>query len=337
MSHRPSSLTVDLSIVVPTYNPQERIFSRVLTAIGSLLARDPHAECLIVDNRSDPPVIDQPYVQAFLQAHPSARVAREQQAGLTFARLTGIRATTAGAIVMFDDDNVPSPEYLETARACLNDYPWVGVWGAGNIDVEFLDPVPAWLQPRARLNHNQRSTSHVKYGCVPASWQEFYPIGMGLVVRRDVAERYRHAVESGVLTATDRQGRLMSSGGDTQIVWEALKMGLAAGVHPQMQVMHLIPGHRATVKYMKRVAFGCGVSYLPALMQSFPEQQRARHTGAPGGRFKRLVKPTTWSARLRHLPVEVGNAMGLMCGRLRVAGHNEQHWMFRLARRFGLT
>ena len=167
----PSPLTI--SIVIPSYNPQERILARVLSAVGVLMTRDQGGiECVIVDNRSSPPVADLPCVRAFLSANSCARVVREETQGLTYARLAGIRATSGDVVVVFDDDNVPAPSFVNVVRTCIEKYPSVGVWGPGVIDVELLDPVPAGMDRRLRELFAQRNTRFVEYrmcSCVMAA------------------------------------------------------------------------------------------------------------------------------------------------------------------------
>lgn len=332
---------MDASIVVPTYNPQERILSRVLAAIEALDTTGLAVEYVIVDNRSAAPVAEMPCVRRFLQARPTARVIREEQQGLTFARLAGIRATSGDAIIVFDDDNVPSPEYLQTAVRSMRELKDVAVWGPGTIEVEMLDPVPGHLHKLVRDIHNERRDKFVRYGCIPAVWQPFYPIGMGQVIRRDVAERYRQSVESGTLSATDRQGGSLASGGDIQIVWQAINMGHAAGTNPALKVIHLIPETRAQLSYLKRLVFGCGMSYYPALAQSFPgainkvQVQPAQSRDARD--LMQLVAKRLLRGRVRFLGIDFANALGLMCGRRAVEGHGPDDWAFRLARMMGLT
>jgi hypothetical protein len=335
-------LEADVSVVIPTYNPQERIFSRVLDAVAALdVPSGARVEYVIVDNRSERPVEQMPCVASFLRTLPTARVVVEQNQGLTFARLAGIRATSGHVMVVFDDDNVPSRGYLRTVLRCARELPWVAVWGAGNIDVELLDPVPGWLRERAKQAHNQRSCHSVQYGCVAGSWQPYYPIGMGQVVRRDVAVRYEAAVEAGELSATDRKAGSFASAGDVQIVWQAIKMGMAAGVHPDLQVTHLIPGSRATSRYMQRLAFGCGISYHPAMVQSFPDASGGRQPVSSAWRdavgLARFAARHVVRGRVRLLPIDFANLLGLLCGRVMVEGSGTGHWSFKLARRLGLT
>jgi hypothetical protein len=330
-----------VSIVIPTYNPERRILARTLSAVRSLeVPEGVEVDYVIVDNNSDPPIGQMSCVREFV-ASSVARLVQEPAQGLTFARLAGIRATSGSVVVVFDDDNVPGRDYLQVVVRCMKALPWVGVWGPGRIDVELLDPVPASLQPRARTIHNERRHRFVSYGSVPASWQEYYPIGMGQVIRREVADQYRRAVEAGELSSTDRKGGCLTSGGDTQIVWQAINMGLAAGVHPGLRMTHLIPGRRATLHYMRRLAFGCGLSYHPSMVQSFPGELKrlppALGALADGIQLLRFVLGNVSHGRVRFLSLDFANRLGLICGRLMAAGLAPTHWSFRLAKKLRLT
>jgi hypothetical protein len=335
-------MTYDISIVIPAYNPQERSFARVLAAVELLCARnDSRTECVIVDNRSDPPLSDMRCVQEFLRNRSDARVVREEAQGLTFARIAGIRATSSPVIVVFDDDNVPGPTYLQVVARLMQEYPFVAVWGPGNVDVELLDPVPASLQQRVKAHHGQKRTQSVQYASVPAAWYDFYPIGMGQVIRRDVAESYRRAVESGQLSATDRSGGSLASAGDSQIVWQAINLGLAVGIHPDLKLLHLIPGSRSTVKYLRRLIYGCAISHYRARAQSFPHEAEAWRRSVPtlpryGIQVSKVLMLSASRHRLRFLSIDLAELLGEWCGHLSVAGR-ESHWTFTLAKRLGLA
>jgi hypothetical protein len=332
----------DVAIVIPAYNPAERTFARVLAAVAPLCAdTDLRVECVIVDNRSSPPLHEMPCVREFLRKLATARVVREEAQGLTFARLAGIRATSSPVIVFFDDDNVPSPDYLQVVVTLMREYPFVGVWGPGNVDVELLDPVPASLQQRVKAHHGQKRSQSVLYALVPSVWYDFYPIGMGQVIRREVAESYRLAVESGRLSATDRIGGSLASAGDSQIVWQAITLGLAAGTHPDLKLLHLIPGSRSTIRYLRRLMFGCASSQYRARAQSFPQEAEALRRSVPtlaryGIQVSKVLMLSASRNRLRFLSIDLAQLLGEWCGHLSVAGR-ESHWTFTLAKRLGLA
>jgi glycosyltransferase involved in cell wall biosynthesis len=332
------SANPQLSIVIPTYNPEERILSQVLKAIVSLETDDGSSvECVIVDNNSKRPVKELACVKAFLDRCTWAEVIQEPRQGATFSRIAGIKATTAPAIVFFDDDNEPSADYLRVARRCLKDWPSVAIWGPGRISVEFLDPVPDGFQQSFREAFNERRQEYPEYGCVQATWANFYPVGMGQVVRREIAEHYVEAVEGGVLTSTCRSGGSLASAGDVQLVWEAVKMGHAAGMHPHLQMTHLIPAARSNVSYVKRLTFGCASSYSPAFVESFPSKGANVSNWIPSNAYilKRILRITSrrlLRLRGRYLTVEIARFLGEVVGALRAARSKKRQWVLRLVK-----
>jgi len=325
------SAKAQLSIVVPTYNPEERILSRVVAAIESLVIDNAlNVECVIVDNNSNRPVKELPCIKRFLDRCSWAKAIREPRQGVAFARIAGIKATTAPAIVFFDDDNEPSPDYLRVARRCLEDWPSVAIWGPGTISVVFLDPAPDSFQRRFRGAFNERHQQYPEYGCLPGRWAHFYPVGMGQVIRREVVERYIDAVENGQLTFTARAE-------DVQLVWEAVKMGQATGVHPQLQMKHLIPARRSNLSYVTKLAFVCASSYAPALVESFPSERANVSNGIPSNAniLKQIFQITSrrlLRLRVRDLTVELANFLGQVVGALRAARSNKRRWVFGLVK-----
>jgi glycosyltransferase involved in cell wall biosynthesis len=221
-------------------------------------------EFALVDNASK-----QHVAEAWdLSWHPRARHVREDELGLTAARLRGIRETSGELLVFVDDDNVVAPDFLENAAAIANRYPYLGVMGAGRLEPEFEVPPPRELVPRVGMlalrsvpaplwSNNPRD-----YGCIP--W------GAGLVVTRMVARVYVELLgEFNVREVLDRRGRRLFCGGDDLFSWAAAAEGLGFGIFPELRITHLISAGRLTQAYFLRLihdhAFSHGIlGYLLA-------------------------------------------------------------------------
>lgn len=332
-----------IAIVVCTHNPKENYLRRTLCGIAALtMPHNASVECVIVDNRSDPPVADHAYVQTFLACVPWARIVREDRQGLTFARVRGLVETTGDIVVFFDDDNEPQPTYLDAVEKAFRQSPQVGVFGPGNIAVEFLDAVPRWVDESCRHFFQERHSAFTEYACIRTPWHSVYPAGTGQSVRRSIMERYAARVTEGSCTATGRKGQSLASGEDGQIVHTAVLMGFAAGVCPDMRVRHLIPDSRCTPRYLKRLAFGVAACLLPASVESFPELcDQGVYQPPSWARYKRhkwlaaLRESLTEPAPLRciHAAARVGDAVG----RYLAAGRPVPSWLEREKQRLGLA
>jgi glycosyltransferase involved in cell wall biosynthesis len=323
-----SSTMLSVSILICTYNPDETVFRRTLKSVESLIIPEGiPVECLIVDNNSPTPVEQISYVQEFLEHCSWAKVIRETRQGLTFARIAGFQAAANGLIIFIDDDNEVSSSYLDSVANLFAKYPSVSAWGPGNVDVEYMENVSTWFEDHFNCVFQEKHIKHDQYGCVPETWTAFYPIGTGLVVRRKILEKYCAEVQTGNLSSLDRTGKSLSSGGDIQIVWEAIKMGDAVGISPSLAVRHLIPSSRSNLDYVKRLSFGTASSYLPCLVSSFPEVKSTIAPTIPNsasiikGLSKKIIK---YSIKLRFklLVIDLANHLGILSGQYQAIQQN---------------
>src|SRR5215472_11000120 len=79
-----------LSVIICTYNPRPDYFLKALDALRRQTLRYSGWELVVIDNRCTRPLSD----RFDFSWHPEARVIREEAAGLTMARLRGIREST---------------------------------------------------------------------------------------------------------------------------------------------------------------------------------------------------------------------------------------------------
>lgn len=260
----------EFTIAVCTYNPDLRLLTRLFNALLAIVkSTTKKVEIVIVDNNSSPPLSSYAELQDFLSKISNSRCIVEAKQGLAAARCAAIKATSAPIIVFFDDDNEPSLDYLEILSEYFRKYPNVGIWGPGQIEVEYIDPVEQWFLDN-KQKFQQRNSAFA-YVCEPANWGQYYPNGTGFALRREILDKYLEGVETAKLSLTGRQGNVLSSGEDAQIVWEGMKMGFAAGMIPELKCKHLIPKSKANFSYLKRLHFGTASAYIPALFESFPE------------------------------------------------------------------
>ena len=99
-------------------------------------------ELLLVDNGSQPAI--QPDFEALSGSGISCRIVRESRLGLSLARLAGFHEAIGKLIVMLDDDNVPSSNYLEIAHEFAGRHPGVGTFGGKSLPT-YATPAPTWF------------------------------------------------------------------------------------------------------------------------------------------------------------------------------------------------
>jgi len=250
-----------VSVIICSHNPRENYLRRVLDALKAQTLPAKEWELLLVDNASETPVAG----RVDLSWHPNARHIREEKLGLTQARLRGIAEAKGGLLVFVDDDNVLRADYLQVCLKISADCPWLGAWNGSCIPEYEVEP-PAELRPwlYGLLIEKLKVSVWAK---LPAGGPAL-PTGAGLAVRRTVAEHYQKQASSDPLRqALDRTGKMLGSGGDSDMALCGFDLGLGAGRFPELELTHLIPAQRLTMEYLEGLyeGFGYGGTVLVAI------------------------------------------------------------------------
>jgi glycosyltransferase involved in cell wall biosynthesis len=236
------------SVIICTHNPKPDYLRRTLESLKGQTLPVESWELLLVDNASKEPLAK----SWDLSWHPHARHVREDEIGLTPARLCGIREGRGELLVFIDDDNVLAPDFLEAAAGISRRYPQLGVFGAGRLEPEFEVPPPAEVKHllcmlalrtvvTAFWSNNPRDTA-----CLP--W------GAGLCVTRETANNYTKLVEQlNIQKVLDRRGQRLFGGGDDLFSWAAAALGKGFGIFPELRITHLISQGRLQRSYFVRL------------------------------------------------------------------------------------
>jgi len=247
-----------ISVVLCTHNPDLRLIRKALSSIAAQDLPRERFETILVDNASNPTL---ELAQLLEDDSLAVTLVQEPRPGLTFARLAGINAASGPLFVFVDDDNALAPDYLRQAQRIADENAHIGAFG-GISDGTFDGPVARWKQPLlAYLGVRD-------YGSAPITstnsrWGEWDPIGAGMVVRRDVAERFVEMVaEQDLATGLGRQGKSLMSGEDTLIARCANRLNYACSYQPSLRLQHHIGDQRFDTAYLKRLLEGHGRSFV---------------------------------------------------------------------------
>jgi glycosyltransferase involved in cell wall biosynthesis len=233
-----------VSVMLCTHNPREDYLHRTLQGLQSQSLPKDTWELLIVDNKSDCPLKS----QLDLAWHPNARVVREEELGITQARLTGIREAIGDLVVFVDDDNVLAPSYLENAKNLSSNWPQLGSW-SGRVVPEFEVAPAEYLRPHLWRICIREITSD-QWG----NTGEFHtmPWGAGMCIRQEILKKYyEESFNNAEISGFSRRGRqFLASGEDVHIAKVGLDMGYGCGVFCSLELKHLIPKRRVQPKYL---------------------------------------------------------------------------------------
>jgi glycosyltransferase involved in cell wall biosynthesis len=249
-------MEVSISVILCTHNPRPDYLGRVLAALRGQTLPAERWEFLLVDNASE-----QPLAEIWdISWHSRGRHIRENDLGLTPARLRGIRESRGELLVFVDDDNVLAPNFLIQAMAISARCPVLGVFGAGILEPEFEVEPPAKLRPYLSCLA-LRSTQSALWSNNIKDYQST-PWGAGLCVTRRVANEYQKFAEDlGFNDVLDRRGKQLFSGGDGAFSRVAVRLGLAFGVFPELRIIHLISAHRVGQHYLLRLTHDSAFSF----------------------------------------------------------------------------
>lgn len=241
---------MDVSVVICTHNPREDFLHRTMEGLKAQTLTTNRWEFILIDNASKQLLAE----KWDLSWHPAARHVREDEVGLTAARLRGIAESKGDLIVFVDDDNVLNSDYLENALEIGTEWKVLGAWG-GQSDPEFQTPPPDWAAPFLGMlairvvDKEIWSNDPNHLGAQP--W------GAGMCIRREVALEYLRIIrEHPIRKALDRTGTALGSCGDIDMVQTCPDLGLGFGLFPELRLLHLIPQGRLEEGYLLRIHEG---------------------------------------------------------------------------------
>ncbi len=264
-------MTVELSVITCSHNPRPDYLKQVLEALREQTLAKSRWEYLLIDNASQEPL--EPRVD--FSWHPNARHIREENLGLTHARLRGIREAAGDILVFVDDDNVLDADYLEHVVRVGQEWPRMGAWG-GQTRPGFESEPPDWTrQYWSRLVIREFDSD--RWSNQP-SQADTMPCGAGMCVRKSVADYYVDLHANGQRNIImDRAGDSLVSGGDSDLAICACDIGLGMGLFTALKLTHLIPAGRLTEDYLARLLEG--LAYSSIVLNSLRS-----NNGHPAGR-----------------------------------------------------
>jgi glycosyltransferase involved in cell wall biosynthesis len=251
---------IELSVVLPTYNPDINRLNSTLNGLKTQTLSRNAWELLLIDNNSERKFSE----ETDLSWHPNSVLLYEARQGLTFARLCGFVAARGRVIVMVDDDNVLSSDYLEKVLRIFAFHLQTGAIGGKSLPFFEASP-PSWL----KQFYGNLALRDMGEEIRTAGWENKYPdcapIGAGMAIRSVAISRYVQKISSGGTAITDRTGNSLMSGGDNDMVLEILKAGWEVGYFPELRLQHIIPAQRMEIPYLARMLNNSNNSWVRLL------------------------------------------------------------------------
>ena len=236
------------------------------------------------------------------------RIVGESVPGLSAARIKGVRSANFEYAVFCDDDNWLGSDYAKRAHNVMERDPGIGVLG-GSSTANSDGDLPDWFE---LVKGNYAVGFQSTGGAADASGRG-YLWGAGMVFRKSALESMIGLGVTSVLS--DRKGKELSSGGDSEICKWFLMLGYSLWYDPELKFTHFLESDRLTEKYYAEMiakqaeAYSCLMTY-----DSFTEFVRLqffeRQCGYVKGAFKMLLNMMLSPNEEKALSLLLGRKIG---------------------------
>jgi glycosyltransferase involved in cell wall biosynthesis len=245
-----------VSVVICCYNSKSRIKQTLLHLFNQSLEFNETFEIIIVDNNSTDDT--DKYVMSICNDYNlnkiDVKIVSEYKSGLNNARICGVINSRFPLIIFCDDDNWLNNRYISMTISHFKNEINLGCIG-GNGEAVFENEKPSWFEShKYGYAAFQISENLIDLTLLP---QTVY--GAGMALRKDV---FLNIIENFNFLTTDRKGRNLNSGGDTELCLFIKLLGYKVFFDPQLKFKHFITNNRTDWKYCRKLYGSFGNSTI---------------------------------------------------------------------------
>lgn len=244
-----------LSVIICCYNSGNKLIATLQYLAKQQKVPGIDYELILVDNNcTDNSIEIATDTWASLNTPYPLNIVLQVIPGLSYARTMGINVSRYGYVVLCDDDNWLSENYLLKMFRLLEAMPAVAlVGGVGEAVTDGL--VPQWFNDLKGFGYAVGTE-----GRVTGPVTSVYGAGMG--IRKSVFKNIEKGDANFMLS--DRKGKNLSSGGDTEICMIISSAGHTIYLDTSLNFKHYLSNARLKWGYYLRlrIAFGKASAYL---------------------------------------------------------------------------
>jgi len=246
-----------LSIIVCTHNRPETL-EQLLAILRPQIAEQP-VEVIVVDSASQPAAAAR--VRELIEGQGGMRLIRLDVPGLSLARNAGVKAVKADWIGFIDDDELPTADWVELARALIARLPNdCAVCGGNVLPVAAEGAMPAigpkWMAYLSTIDHEGEFDQTDNLAC---------GLGHSLVRRKSLESL------GGFDPTLGRSGASLLSGEDVLMLNRLIDAGWRIWHSDCLKVGHVIEPERLTKAWVRKRAYWEGVSVARILHLQDPK------------------------------------------------------------------
>lgn len=253
-----------LSVIICAYNPNQKIFDKVIASLKKQTLDQSLWELIVVDNNSTPPISS----WLNLNWHSEAKIVVEHNQGLIFSRITGTKNAKYEFIASVDDDTPLFEDYLENILYIFKKYPKIGIIGGRSFPIYEVTP-PAYIdQFKSFLAIRDLGEHQIIDQLTAGQKLTHYPSCSPILIapkKECMVKYYNYFYKNNSSKDLGRKGDSLASGEDNDINLFIYKEGYEIGYFPELKFYHIIPKRRLTKVYLQKMAFESSRSWVKVL------------------------------------------------------------------------
>jgi glycosyltransferase involved in cell wall biosynthesis len=233
-----------VSIIVCCFNSASRLPETIKHLALQEVPDDIPWELIVVNNNStdNTTTVALTEIQKYESLTSRSKVVHETQPGLSHARHKGVDEADYEYVIFCDDDNWLEKKYLTTAYEILSGDEKIAAAGGQSEAVSNV-PFPDWWEDYKDGYAVGKQAEHTG----DISFRK-YLWGSGLAFKKKL---YLKAFEKCPSLLSDRKGKELSSGGDSEICMRFLLMGYRLYYDKNLKFKHYIEPNRLIWDYRK--------------------------------------------------------------------------------------
>lgn len=240
--------TIDgISVILCCYNSAKRLPETLAHLARQQFDCGLDWELILVNNNStDNTALLAEQIWSSLGSPTLLKIIDQVKSGLSHAREKGMQMAKFDLLLWCDDDNWLCDNYIQTAYTIMKDNPSIGALG-GWCEAAFEKEKPEWFDAQAKyfaVSKQGRQSGDItnKKGCV---------YGAGMVLRKShwielKKQGFKHLL-------SDRVGKKLSSGGDTEYCYALRLMGYKIWFNEGLYFQHFMSNERLHLEYVSRM------------------------------------------------------------------------------------
>jgi len=240
-----------VSIIICCYNSAERIVSTLQHLQLQEFNNPLNWEVIVIDNASNDATMS--IALEIWNQNPVTDffIFREEKSGLMNARHRGCKEAKYEIVSFIDDDNWVEKRWVQKVWDLFSIDSKIGACGGKN-EAIFENSSPEWFH----LFENSFAVGKQADESGIVNEKKGFLWGAGLSFKKSIWEDLQK--RNYINLTLDREGKTLSSGGDTELCYAIRLMGYQLYYKDDLSLKHYMPANRMKFSYLEKMAEGFG-------------------------------------------------------------------------------